>query len=84
MGLVELDHDGPGEVLPLSGAVTGLVELVGGLGIGVVVEELIEQGHGGRGGEQEGSGDCVKPLHRCCGFSRCGGAGEEEIQLTSL
>jgi len=45
-----LDHFRAGERLVLSGAVAGEVEVFGGLGVGVVVEELVEQFQGRWGG----------------------------------
>jgi hypothetical protein len=50
VGLAEPDPDDPGWCTAGSGAVAGPVELFGGLGIGVVVREPVEQGHGGCGG----------------------------------
>ena len=40
----QVQHDGGGEGLAGSGAVTGRVEDLGGLGVGVVVEEPVEFG----------------------------------------
>ena len=42
----DVEHDRGGEGLAFAGAVTGGVERVGGLGVGVVVEEPVEHGDG--------------------------------------
>ena len=41
-----MQDDALGECLVLAGAVPGLVECVGGFAVGVVVEELVEEGEG--------------------------------------
>ena len=43
MGAAEVDDDRAGERLVHAGAPAGGVELRGGLGVGVIVEELVEQ-----------------------------------------
>jgi hypothetical protein len=63
----DVEHDPVAEGLVHAGAVAGLVEGVGGFGVGVVVEEPVEEGErfgmglsclptGGRDGNREGGG----------------------------
>jgi hypothetical protein len=42
VGAAQVDHDVCGEVLVHAGAPAGRVELLGGFGVGVIVEELVE------------------------------------------